>query len=101
MRRIRKSTSDRESTASIAASMDCRLSQTITPGRSAGVSSLIKTGTPPTSSTMARRSAAVAAMTVAGTGTPLAARSCRDRILLRLEAMAAASFSVGTPIIPK
>ena len=85
----------------MAASMDWRLSQTITPGRSAGVSSLMSTGTPPTSSTISRRSDAVAAITVAGTGTPLAASSCRERILLRLEAMAVASLSVGTPIMPK
>jgi len=61
----------------------------------------MSTGSPPTSSTMARRSAALAAMTVGGTATPRAARSCSARILLRLAAMPAASFSVATPIMAK
>ena len=62
---------------------------------------MIKTGKPPTSSTNALRSLAFAAITVGGTGTPPAARSCSARILFRLAAIPAAPFSVGTPSIWK
>ena len=86
-----------ESTVSSAASIDCKDSQTITSGRSLGVSSLISTGRPPTSSMRPLSWLAFAAMTVAGTGTPLAASSWSARILLRLEAMAEAELRVGTP----
>ena len=86
--------------ASSAASSELSVSQTITPRSSPPPSSFTRTGTPPTSCTIALRSPALLAITVAGTEMPCADSSCRQRILLRAWAMAAAVFITGTPEHP-
>ncbi len=83
--------------ASSAASSDSSVSQIMTPVFSLEERSFTSTGSPPTSFTISLSRDGFEAITVRGTLTPLAERSWRTRILLRLAAMASAPFRTGTP----